>query len=189
MASNFIDRIFSNNDLYLYVIDTDSYAGAFEREMCAFITGIFGECNVGEEMAKAAIEELTSEELAWMESNVYAEPDDSGCFRPVSTFPNPRWYNIDGKHFRFADKMPEGKFYPSYASVAIFFGTMPPKPIRELLEKRAREYVSRETLYEGEDEGSIERLGITIEGFRIVQLQTEVVDCTPPDMPLPRWNR
>jgi hypothetical protein len=190
--SDFISRAFSEKDLYLYIIDTDSYAGNFSREMCAFITGVVGECYVGLEESLIVRGELTPEEFAWFKDNVFSFSDDHGVSRPCSTFPNPRWYNVKGKHFRFADKLPEGdQFYPAYNSVAIFFGTMPPKPTRELVVKRAREYVSRETLYEGEDEGmrdSIGRLGITIESFRIVQLKTEVVDCTPPDMPPPRWD-
>lgn len=32
---------------YSIVVETDSYAGNFEREMCAFMTGHIGKCEVG----------------------------------------------------------------------------------------------------------------------------------------------
>ncbi len=38
-------------DHYLFVIDTDTYAGSFEREICAYVTGQIGECEVGKEEA------------------------------------------------------------------------------------------------------------------------------------------
>ncbi len=38
---------------YLFVIDTDTYAGNFEREMCAYVTGQIGECEVSRLMENA----------------------------------------------------------------------------------------------------------------------------------------
>jgi hypothetical protein len=46
--------ISQDGERLLFVVDTDTYAGNFEREMCAYITGQVGECEVGEEIAKAA---------------------------------------------------------------------------------------------------------------------------------------
>ena len=40
-----------------FVVDTDTYAGNFEREMCAFMTGITGACGVGKE--EVLIEEVS----------------------------------------------------------------------------------------------------------------------------------
>ncbi|KKK83825.1 hypothetical protein LCGC14_2789530, partial [marine sediment metagenome] len=37
----------NKSDSWIFIIDTDSYAGNFEREMCAYITGRVGECGVG----------------------------------------------------------------------------------------------------------------------------------------------
>jgi hypothetical protein len=34
---------------YVFIIDTEQYAGNFEREMCAYCTGILGDCEVGED--------------------------------------------------------------------------------------------------------------------------------------------
>lgn len=38
---------------YILVADTNQYAGNFERELCAYITGQYGECSVGADIAKS----------------------------------------------------------------------------------------------------------------------------------------
>lgn len=68
--------------MYHFNIYTDSYAGNFEREMCAYITGQIGECGVGS--IELAEEELTPEEFKYFEDNIAQVPDDHGCFRPVA---------------------------------------------------------------------------------------------------------
>lgn len=65
---------------YAFVIDTDSYAGNFEREMTAYLTGIVGECEVGEELV---------EELPINFDNVMQVEDD-GCYRPTSIWDSPK---------------------------------------------------------------------------------------------------
>jgi hypothetical protein len=42
-----------------FIIDTDSYAGDFERELCGFITGHYGDCEVGMAMAKLFMKDHT----------------------------------------------------------------------------------------------------------------------------------
>ena len=36
----------------MIIIDTDTYAGNFERELCAYVTGIVRDCEVGIEIAE-----------------------------------------------------------------------------------------------------------------------------------------
>ena len=43
---------------FAVLIKTDSYAGNFEREMCAHVTGHVGECEVGEEFVDENISKL-----------------------------------------------------------------------------------------------------------------------------------
>ena len=45
-------------DSIAFVIDTKQYAGNFEREMCAHITGHIGECEVGRDMVQEGIAEI-----------------------------------------------------------------------------------------------------------------------------------
>ena len=87
-------------DYYLFIIDTDTYAGDFERELCAYITGQIGECEVGKENAELARQEIPNE-VARLEELIESVPDEHGCHRPVSIFPTPGWFNHGmGGHFR-----------------------------------------------------------------------------------------
>jgi len=87
-------------DHYLFVIDTDIYAGNFERQMCAYITGQIGECEVGKENAELARQEIPNE-VARLEELIESIPDEHGCHRHVSTFPTHGWFNHGmGGHFR-----------------------------------------------------------------------------------------
>jgi hypothetical protein len=80
------------------VIDTEQYAGNFEREMCAFITGQYGECEVGKEIAESASECIGH--LGWWEENIADETDDRDVRRPASIWPTPGWFNdgMGGHH-------------------------------------------------------------------------------------------
>jgi hypothetical protein len=65
-----------------FVIDTDQYAGNFERELCAHMTGHIGECEVGSEFVDSNIADKFSMIIASL-------PDDHGCYRPTSCYPSP----------------------------------------------------------------------------------------------------
>ena len=62
---------------YLIIVRTDSYAGNFERELCAHLTGIVGDCEVGDDYVDENIESI-------FEGNIKTPPDDNGTRRPVS---------------------------------------------------------------------------------------------------------
>lgn len=79
------------NAPWLFVIDTEDYAGNFERELCAYITGRVGECGVGEEMAKLFKKEVTDMGEEPFSNLVYE--DDEGCVRPATCYPTPGWFN------------------------------------------------------------------------------------------------
>lgn len=74
----------------IFVIDTDLYAGNFEREMCAYITGCIGECEVGEEFAQLYLQE-TGEKRSQFEDLTEQRPDDNGCRRPTSIYQTKGW--------------------------------------------------------------------------------------------------
>lgn len=85
-------------DRYVLVIDTDKYAGNFEREMVAFITGQVGECEVGlkaRDAFRAEFPDLDFEDL------VIDQPNEHGCWRPASIWPSPYFWNDGyGNHHR-----------------------------------------------------------------------------------------
>lgn len=62
---------------YVIIVRTDSYAGNFERELCAHLTGIVGDCEVGDDYVDENIESI-------FEEIVKSVPDDNGTRRPVS---------------------------------------------------------------------------------------------------------
>ena len=66
---------------YEIVLETNCYAGNYEREMCAFMTGQIGDCSVGNEIAKEFKKEFP-EMYEKFEENIRQEYD--GCYRPVS---------------------------------------------------------------------------------------------------------
>ena len=86
---------------FTFIIDTEQYAGSFEREMCAYVTGQIGECGVGDDMQEVALAELDDESSTWFDNHVASHPDDSGCRRPTAIHPTPGWFNSGmGGHYR-----------------------------------------------------------------------------------------
>lgn len=122
----------------IVVIDTDSYAGNFEREMCAYITGQIGDCGVGDKKATLAAEDLAEvtifngEEqepiLEYFEYSVEQEGDDHGCYRPVQI-----WDDLDN----------------GYKSLAIFFNEIPPDEVLAIMLERAKEFAATYRSYSG----------------------------------------
>lgn len=82
---------------FAFVIDTNSYSGNFEREMCAYITGQVGDCGVGGEYAK-----MFEKESQYVFENINQEHDDNGTARPCTIYPTPGFFN-DG----FGNDYPE----------------------------------------------------------------------------------
>lgn len=95
-----------NSTYWILVIDTNKYAGNFERELCAYTTGHIGDCGVGDDMAKIFDEEeAKTKKVFYPESEhwscIMSLPDENGCARPCSIWDNPSWFNHGmGGHFR-----------------------------------------------------------------------------------------
>ena len=105
---------------WVFVIDTDAYAGNFEREMVAYCTGEVGDCGVGKESAELYRNQLGLEEYEGSFADngtgpcVMRRADDHGCDRPAACWPNPNWVNDGvGNHYRVADWDP-AKILPKY---------------------------------------------------------------------------
>lgn len=102
------------NAPYLFVIGTADYAGNFERELCAYITGRIGECEIGAEMATLFETETGQEPF----ENVVEEVNDHGCHRPATAYG------------------PQGR------SVAISFETKPTAAQIALMKERAAQFAA-----------------------------------------------
>ena len=103
---------------YIFVIDTDSYAGNFEREMTAYVIGEVGECGVGEKYASAFDEEVHPVDL---EDISEYRIDYRGFRRPTS-----KYLSADG----------------NYNSVAIFLNGMLDDETIDYMKLRARKYLN-----------------------------------------------
>lgn len=80
---------------WIFIIDTDSYAGNFERDMCAYVTGVLGECEVGDEFAAIYNKEVNTDGL----ESVFVEylehrADEHGCHRPCSLWETKGWLSV-----------------------------------------------------------------------------------------------
>ena len=131
---------------YIFVIDTDSYAGNFEREMCAYVTGQTGECGVGEDYAKRAHNEIPQAQKTELESIVKSVMDDHGCYRPVSIHSNPRISK------------------PNSNSVGIYFSQKPSQDLVNMMKDRAKAVGN-------EGFGFFEKEKVDVMGFRMITEQ------------------
>jgi len=147
--------------MWIFVVDTEQYAGNFERQLCAFMTGAIGECGVGAEEVEQFNRDLqipVGTDFADDDhpfSNVASRPDDHGCYRPCAIWPTPGWSNDGhGNEVRLEDDA-VAKF-PAYFSVGIFFDPKPSQEQIEIMQARAGKF----------------RKDITITGFRLIRETT-----------------
>jgi hypothetical protein len=85
---------------FSFIIDTDKYAGNFEREICAFVTGRIGEDGVGEEEGTQYIKD-GYDPLEFVENRFDEDDLEDDTYRPVNVYPTPGWFNHGlGKEFK-----------------------------------------------------------------------------------------
>ena len=90
--------------MFIFVIDTEQYAGNFERELCAYLTGQIGDCQVGDDMAEKFKEE-EGEKLVEKFDDLIQRVSDEGCYRPVMIWYTEGWFNNGiGGHFRTGEE-------------------------------------------------------------------------------------
>lgn len=103
------------------IIDTEQYAGNFERELCAYLTGKVGACGVGQEMAEKYIEDVERDgdvlDYEDFFENVCEKPDEHGCYRPCEIYPTEGWFgNGFGGGFRDGQEVEALEHYKKTAS-------------------------------------------------------------------------
>lgn len=115
---------------FLFVVDTNKYAGNFEREMCAYITGQVNESEVGKEEAGEAQSEIPGavSRIERIIGDVVDDNDDIPVFSPVTIFPNQRVENANN-------------------SVAIYFEKLPESDLIDIMKSRANEFASRKDIF------------------------------------------
>ena len=149
---------------FLFVIDTDSYSGNFNREMCAYVTSKWDQATHGDKQAAIAEKEIPEDILAYFDEHVIAcseAVDDFQAYVHQIIYPTPGYWN-DGHGHHSKGKAPGGvSSYPAYQSVAVFFNEMPPKNVVDLMIKRAQKFCEGHLNIIDEPE-PIEFLGIRV---------------------------
>jgi len=154
----------------VFVIDTEQYSGNFERQMCAFLTGVTGDCGVGKEEARMFKMEVKDKKLKEeFDSIIEVCGDSHGCYRPCSIWVTPGWVNNGmGVHSK-KDKMENGE-YDAYQSVGIFFFERPSDKMIELMKERASKFI------EVHKNKHACNQTIDITGFRIITVKVKRED-------------
>ena len=136
---------------WIFIIDTDQYAGNFERQMCAYCTGQIGQCEVGSEFVDEKIESIFAEDV---DCSVM---DDQGCGRPVSVWP-------------VGDPERRGRM-GSCNAVAIFFNQMPTPEQIDTMKARAKEFAENRP----DQKGKSWIKPLEIKGFHLVYQHVKTV--------------
>jgi|ERR1700739_755992 len=125
---------------YILCLDTDQYAGNFERATTAYATGVLGDCGVGEEESTqffAETDGVAETILDEISDKVLQVPDDNNCFRPCAAQPTPGWVNDGhGNEYRQSFDIP-----PTDEQVETYRRTQ--REYHEPHLKRYREYATK----------------------------------------------
>jgi len=155
---------------FIFVIDTESYAGNFERQMTGFCTGKYGDCGVGDKESNIFHKEMKDDDIYTdpdglpLFEGIAQRPDKNGCSRPTAIWPTPGWFNNGvGGHFKegqeekaiaHRDKTYETDAaykdrtktefvkYDAFMSVAIFFDEYPSDDEIDLMIERAMRFAA-----------------------------------------------
>lgn len=118
---------------YEFVIDTDKYAGNFERELCAYMTGFWDGETHGKFQADQFEEEFGIENP--FEDYIHFAPtcdDDVPIMAPQCIEPTPDKYKVKDR----------------YSSVGIFFCKRPTPELIEILKERAYKFAEEGTIFD-----------------------------------------
>lgn len=141
---------------YKIIIETDKYAGNFEREMTAFMTGAVDDYDIGAELKPIFKEECSKEISLEIENLVEFKPDDHGTYRPCAIRPNKNG---------------------SYNFVEIYLCQKPRKEILELLKERAFKYAQNKSTYDALRFGEeiAEKMdAIKILNVKLIEVKTKI---------------
>lgn len=129
---------------YRIVIDTENYAGNFERRMCAFLTGQIGEGSIGEGADLVTKYSSDIKYLDWWNNHI-VKKQPVGNYHgksPVWTSITPGWWNNGrGLHYREGERLKSEKF-PAYLSLEIYVSEIPSDDAIEELVERAKYFSS-----------------------------------------------
>lgn len=136
-------------ETYMFIVDTNQYSGNFERELCAHLTGVLGDCEVGKKISENTKKELPKVVCEWFQDNTEQVADDHGTLRPCSIWDTPK---------EIRDNLNE-----NIGSVVIYFHKRPSKKLISIMRERATTFPSLPDTASYEDNKSIKILGFRLE--------------------------
>jgi len=132
---------------WTFAIDTEEYAGSFERELAEYVTGIPNEYRSSPDLLARAMRELegidpdlpqfTGPFADLFEARI-VDFGDNQTVDFASTVPTPGWSNVHGRPYRVSLKRPFR--FPAYLSVGLFLAKKPTARQLALLVARARQF-------------------------------------------------
>lgn len=141
---------------YGLIFNFSEYAGNFEREFCGYVVGAVGQCDVGREMADLFNEDHPEGTKFYAVSDrTVSEPDDRGCYRPVSIYNDP----VDDEQ---------------YQSLIIFFDTRPDDDELEMFLERAKVFCKEKPHWQSYH-GDPEKYPLVLKGMRLITNKVERV--------------
>src|SRR5512135_82994 len=159
---------------YVFVVDTDSYAGNFERELSSFVVGRcdeFGD-HRGNPYKELYTKELPADPFDGLIGSRVCDPGDDGIHRaPMDLAPTPGYSN-DGRGNVKKLKPGQKLKYGAFNSVAIFLRRKPTKAELSLLVKRARAFETLPKTKEWEARPKI--LGCRLVEERLLLVSTDL---------------
>lgn len=164
------------NKYFKIIIDTEQYAGNFERQMFSYITGLENprEDGIGEYASKSILN------LNWWKEHATEEEHPEYGPQNMNIEITPNWFN-DGKgRHKKADDPNIDNFkhkFPAYLSVGIFVDEVPPQNVIEEIEKRAKDFCNFYGKIFNENNIRINQLKLTdtltYSGIRIIEVVEE----------------
>lgn len=160
---------------YTLVVDTDAYAGNFERQLVAYCTGMADPSGVGESEAAAFRASMPVEVRDHFAAIMSTRPGDNDHPHYARILPTTGRLNDKGRHFDANELTPElRKAFPmAYESVGVFFDEIPSRELLDILLMRAEEFAANYTAF-----GDPARFRIL--GMRLLAEVTSVVEVDLP---------
>lgn len=147
--------------MFTIIIDTEQYAGNFEHELGAWITGV--EIGRAVKIAKLVAKDLPKEIHNWFINNLTEYDENDQYLHYANVVITPGWTNTTSGFIKVESEK-EIK-YPAYLSVGINLHKRPTEEIIKFVKERVYSY--NEFLKSSENGIFLNRNPITVTGFRL----------------------
>lgn len=139
---------------YIIVIDTDHFAGPFAEQLCAYVTGYYGEKadnkvrNVSDLFYRDhdiadddGPKGLLAEDKNPFHGYISDQMNEEGCYSPVAVWPSRKYgVNASGDYAKLTDDNYDDYNFPAGFSVGIFFSENPAVDLVKTVKDRTKKF-------------------------------------------------